>query len=168
MATYILNLKDRHNGNILVDEDGHIVRTSLFLFQSDTVSVDIDFGFFLSNSPGHGIGFELSPFKLTPDYLSIIDTHFPMFVSLLKSAFLSIRRNVDEFCVLVELLQKESNLPCFQLDEATVTQLRSRLKLDVKEKDAEMYVDYLVERSKGSAWTRGYDLYQALANGIRP
>ena len=28
MATYILSLKDRHNGNILVDEDGHIVRTT--------------------------------------------------------------------------------------------------------------------------------------------
>jgi len=28
MATYILSLKDRHNGNILVDEEGHIVRTS--------------------------------------------------------------------------------------------------------------------------------------------
>jgi len=28
MATYILNLKDRHNGNILVDERGHIVRMS--------------------------------------------------------------------------------------------------------------------------------------------
>jgi phosphatidylinositol 4-kinase B len=26
MATYILNLKDRHNGNILLDEDGHMVR----------------------------------------------------------------------------------------------------------------------------------------------
>lgn len=30
MATYILNLKDRHNGNILIDEQGHLVRTSLF------------------------------------------------------------------------------------------------------------------------------------------
>jgi len=28
MATYILNLKDRHNGNILIDEEGHIVRIS--------------------------------------------------------------------------------------------------------------------------------------------
>jgi phosphatidylinositol 4-kinase B len=26
MATYILNLKDRHNGNILIDEEGHLVR----------------------------------------------------------------------------------------------------------------------------------------------
>jgi phosphatidylinositol 4-kinase B len=28
IATYVLNLKDRHNGNILIDEEGHVVRTS--------------------------------------------------------------------------------------------------------------------------------------------
>jgi phosphatidylinositol 4-kinase len=27
MATYILQLKDRHNGNILIDEEGHVIRT---------------------------------------------------------------------------------------------------------------------------------------------
>jgi phosphatidylinositol 4-kinase B len=70
--------------------------------------------------------------------------------------------------VLIELLQGESKLPCFSLGEATVTALRARLKLEVKEREAENWVDLLVERSNGSAWTRGYDLYQALANGIRP
>ena len=30
MAIYILNLKDRHNGNILLDEEGHVVRMLLF------------------------------------------------------------------------------------------------------------------------------------------
>ena len=29
MATYILNIKDRHNGNILVDEEGRVIRISL-------------------------------------------------------------------------------------------------------------------------------------------
>jgi phosphatidylinositol kinase/protein kinase (PI-3 family) len=154
MATYILNLKDRHNGNILIDEQGHIVH--------------IDFGFFLSNSPGHGMAFELSPFKLTPDYLAIIGPHFPLYTQLLKPAFLSLRRNVEEFVVLVELLQRESKLPSFALGEGTVVALRGRLKLELREREAEGWVDGLVERSRGSAWTRGYDLYQALVNGIRP
>ena len=114
------------------------------------------------------MAFELSPFKLTPDYLAIIGSHFPLFTQLLKSAFLSIRRNVDEFGVLVELLQRESKLPCFALGEGTVIALRGRLKLELREKEAESWVDMLVERSRGSAWTRGYDLYQALVNGIRP
>jgi phosphatidylinositol 4-kinase B len=114
------------------------------------------------------MAFELSPFKLTADYLALLDPHFPFFVSLLKAAFLSIRRHVDEFCVLIELLQRESKLPCFALGEGTVQAVRARLKLELRDTEAETWVDGLVERSRGSAWSRGYDFYQALVNGIRP
>jgi phosphatidylinositol 4-kinase len=114
------------------------------------------------------MAFELSPFKLTPDYLALLHGHFPLFTQLLKSAFLAVRRRVDDFCVLVELLQRESKLPCFALGEGTVLALRLRLKLELREKEAESWIDSLVERSKGSTWTRGYDFYQALVNGIRP
>ena len=48
--TYILKLRDRHNGNLLIDSEGNIFH--------------IDFGFLLTNSPG-GIDFEGVPFKLT-------------------------------------------------------------------------------------------------------
>jgi len=47
---YILQIKDRHNGNILIDNAGHIIH--------------IDFGFILSIAPG-GINFEKAHFKLT-------------------------------------------------------------------------------------------------------
>lgn len=48
--TYILRLRDRHNGNLLIDSEGNIIH--------------IDFGFLLGHSPG-GIDFEAAPFKLT-------------------------------------------------------------------------------------------------------
>lgn len=51
LVCYVLQIKDRHNQNILVDQQGHIIH--------------IDFGFLLSNAPGKGLRFENAPFKLT-------------------------------------------------------------------------------------------------------
>jgi phosphatidylinositol kinase/protein kinase (PI-3 family) len=41
LITYFLQVKDRHNGNILLHREGYIIH--------------IDFGFFLSNMPGKGV-----------------------------------------------------------------------------------------------------------------
>lgn len=41
ILTYFLQVKDRHNGNILLNREGYIIH--------------IDFGFFLSNAPGKGV-----------------------------------------------------------------------------------------------------------------
>lgn len=62
-----VQVKDRHNGNLLMDEEGHIIH--------------IDFGFLLSNSPG-GVNFESAPFKLTRELLEVL------FIVLMKFYFL--------------------------------------------------------------------------------
>jgi len=76
MISYVLQLKDRHNGNVLIDNEGHIIH--------------IDFGFMLSNSPG-AVGFEAAPFKLTHEYIDVLggegSADFEDFKRLCKQAF---------------------------------------------------------------------------------
>lgn len=57
LLCYILQIKDRHNGNILLDSRGHMVH--------------VDFGFMLSNSPGN-LNFESTAFKLTQEYIDVL------------------------------------------------------------------------------------------------
>lgn len=57
LACYFLNIKDRHNGNILLDNLGYLVH--------------IDFGFIFNLTPGN-IGFESAPFKLTEEYVQLM------------------------------------------------------------------------------------------------
>jgi phosphatidylinositol 4-kinase len=68
-------VKDRHNGNIMLDRRGHIIH--------------IDFGFMMQNYPGQVMAFEQAPFKLTQEYIDLMggfesDT-FALFKSLLAS-----------------------------------------------------------------------------------
>jgi phosphatidylinositol 4-kinase len=59
ILTYFLQVKDRHNGNILINREGYIIH--------------IDFGFFLSNAPGKGVELEKKvPFKLISEYIEVI------------------------------------------------------------------------------------------------
>jgi phosphatidylinositol kinase/protein kinase (PI-3 family) len=58
LVCYLLQIKDRHNGNIMIDKDGHIIH--------------IDFGFLLTNAPGKGLKFERAPFKLTNDFVDVL------------------------------------------------------------------------------------------------
>jgi phosphatidylinositol 4-kinase len=76
VISYVLQLKDRHNGNVLIDNEGHIIH--------------IDFGFMLSNSPG-SVGFEAAPFKLTYEYVDVLggvgSAEFEDYKRLCKQAF---------------------------------------------------------------------------------
>jgi len=121
MVSYLFQWKDRHNGNLLLDEEGHIVH--------------IDFNFMLAHSPG-GINFESAPFKLTRELLEVMDTDpegsssdaFNYFKVLCIQGFLAARKHADRILLLAEMMQG-SNMPCFKGGVKVLHQLRRRFNL---------------------------------------
>lgn len=81
VACFLLQAKDRHNGNLLIDNEGRLVH--------------IDFGFILEISPGGNLGFENAAFKLSHEMSQILDpsgdrssSHFQLFQDLAVRGYL--------------------------------------------------------------------------------
>lgn len=155
---YLLQVKDRHNGNLLMDEEGHIIH--------------IDFGFMLSNSPG-GVNFESAPFKLTRELLEVMDSDaegspsefFDYFKVLCIQGFLTCRKHAERIILLVEMLQ-DSGFPCFKGGPKTIQYLRKRFHLSLTEEQCVSLVLSLISSSLDAWRTRQYDYYQRVLNGI--
>ncbi|KAI1131641.1 phosphatidylinositol 3 [Nemania abortiva] len=157
MIQYILQLKDRHNGNVLIDNEGHIIH--------------IDFGFMLSNSPG-SVGFEAAPFKLTQEYVDVLggvgSSDFEDYKTLCKQAFQALRRSADNIIDLVSMMGRDSKMPCYSAGIAqTTAALRQRFQLHLSADEAESFVETdLIAKSLGSYYTRLYDTFQYRTQGI--
>ena len=157
IITYLLQIKDRHDGNILLDTKGHLIH--------------IDFGFMLSNAPGY-VGFESAPFKLSHEYMELLGgLHSPSFAALKESIFtglLELRKHADRLLVLVQAMGRNSRMPCFAASsgEAAVTLLQSRFHLSLTEAQLRQLVDRLVISSAFNVFTKLYDGFQYYANGI--
>lgn len=155
---YLLQVKDRHNGNLLMDEEGHIIH--------------IDFGFMLSNSPG-GVNFESAPFKLTRELLEVMDSDaegvpsefFDYFKVLCIQGFLTCRKHAERIILLVEMMQ-DSGYPCFRGGPRTIQNLRKRFHLSLTEEQCVSVVLSLISSSLDAWRTRQYDYYQRVLNGI--
>lgn len=153
---YLLAIKDRHNGNIMIDDAGHIIH--------------IDFGFILDIAPG-GITFENAPFKLTSEMLQVMggkdegSPYFCWFRELCVQAFLILRNYAPAFLQLVEGMA-DSGLPCFKGGERTLRNLRNRFRLDLDAQAARSLMYDLVYKSCENVRTAMYDRFQLSQNGI--
>ena len=103
LLCYILQIKDRHNGNILLDSKGHMVH--------------VDFGFMLSNSPGN-MNFESSTFKLTKEYVDVLggprSKFFNQYKTLMYKGFMAVRAHAEEIISFIEMsIVSGIDLPCF-------------------------------------------------------
>ncbi|XP_053689103.1 phosphatidylinositol 4-kinase beta isoform X2 [Sabethes cyaneus] len=156
LISYLLQVKDRHNGNILLHADGHLIH--------------IDFGFILSISPKN-LGFEQSPFKLTPEFVDVMggpsSELWLEFKHLLLEGLKAARKHMDRIINIVEIMRSTSQLPCFKNGcSGTVRNLRNRFHMNLTEQELERKVEQLVLDSLNSVSTKLYDSYQYFTNGI--
>ncbi|KAJ3318592.1 phosphatidylinositol-4- kinase [Boothiomyces sp. JEL0866] len=151
---FLLQIKDRHNGNIMFDKQGHMVH--------------IDFGFMLSIAPGGGI-LEVSPFKLTTEMIAVMggDALKPAYVKfseLCIKAYLAARQHSEEIINMVQLML-DSGLPCFK-GELTIKKLRERFQLDKSDRQAADFMIYCIKQSHENTRSGLYDRFQYMQNGI--
>lgn len=158
IVCYLLQIKDRHNGNIMLTRDGHVVH--------------IDFGFLLSNSPGGNINFESAPFKLTNEYVDLLGgTHAPLFRYfryLVVRGFVEARRHQEKILQIVQTTLDfgGAKWPCFRAGQAAIDALRARFQPDMSMQQYTNHVINLVDQAEGSFRTRCYDGYQYCCQGV--
>ncbi|KAG5357411.1 Phosphatidylinositol 4-kinase stt4 [Yarrowia sp. C11] len=153
VISYLIQFKDRHNGNIMYDGQGHILH--------------IDFGFCFDIVPG-GVKFEAAPFKLTHEMVLVMGGNtqtqaYRWFEELSVKAFLACRPHAETIIQLV-LPMLDSGLPCFK--EHTIRNLRRRFVLEKTEAQAATHFRGLIKKSIESFYTKGYDEFQRITNGI--
>lgn len=158
LFTYLLAVKDRHNGNMLLDTEGHIIH--------------IDFGFLLGLAPGGAFSLETAPFKLTEEWVDVLGgLESPLFGEYVKAftiGFLALRANAENIVETVQVLSICSPFPCFAGRDATaiVDRLRQRFRTDLSLKDLVQHCLDLIIASYGHYGTRQYDSFQWYSNGI--
>jgi phosphatidylinositol 4-kinase len=107
-----LQIKDRHNGNILLHKEGYIVH--------------IDFGFLLSSAPKGNLEKEV-PFKMTEEYVEILGGYdsnlFKRFRRMFFEGFKMIRKHKNKVLLLVKTM-RGADLKCFK--ENTLWELEDR------------------------------------------
>ncbi|KAF4748734.1 Phosphatidylinositol 4-kinase beta, partial [Perkinsus olseni] len=164
---YVLGVRDRHNANILLCDDGSICH--------------VDFGFFLTNSPGN-VAFEPS-LKLTEELVEALggenSRRFGVFREMVVRGCIALRREIDTLRGMIELLFPSPSssgpggwwvgpkLSCFSQGlHQTLLQMDQRLRLELTEKAFREYLQDLIDQSVANWRSRWYDRYQRYFGGI--
>ncbi|RHY33233.1 hypothetical protein DYB32_001762 [Aphanomyces invadans] len=163
LVCYILRIKDRHNGNIMLDADGHLIH--------------IDYGFMLGIQPGGRFSLERRvPFKLTSEMVDAMggtqSEYFREYVTLLIQGFLALRQNqnVDTILMMIAIMARNSSCPCFlnRNPQDILNQTKALFALDLTTDQVIPHVMKLVRLSLNSFGYRRYDQFQHMTNDILP
>jgi len=152
VVSYILQAKDRHNGNIMIDSLGRVAH--------------IDFGFIYETSPGGNLGFEPS-FKLTDEMNELIGPKYYLwFQVLVVRGFLAVRRKMDTILSLTQPML-DSTLRCFNSKRrvggprsVSMQTVRARFFPDLDDMDAAREMFKLIASTNLNWRTGVYDWIQ--------
>lgn len=162
LVSYLLGLKDRHNGNIMIDIHGQLIF--------------IDFGFAFGMAPGHEWSFERAPFKFTKEYMDVMggeeSSVYAEFKRLFVSGFEAARANSQIALGLVEIMMYKSNFPCFAGSRygggISLKKFEDRLMINVPQNEIERRALSLINQSYNHYGTTLYDKFQLMTNGYLP
>ena len=152
LLCYALDVKDRHNGNILIDRAGRLTH--------------IDFGYMLGRTPG-GLSFEDAPFKLPAEYVAALggvgSDAWAAFAAALAAG---------AHAIAAELAALQTLLVLFFGDSPVGVDAARRLGdrfagLDGDPRRTVAFATDLIARSFDSDRGKQYDWYQWKTNGIR-
>ncbi|KAK1932235.1 Phosphatidylinositol 4-kinase [Phytophthora citrophthora] len=160
IVSYVLLLKDRHNGNILLSSEGRVIH--------------IDFGFILGIAPGGMFSVEDAPFKLTKEMVDVMgglgSPGYRHFRHCLCEGFVVLQKYQSEIAALLQTTGQHSPFPCFHGAKLArvIADLRTRLCVGVSRRDIRHRVDHLLRKSYNAWGTRQYDSFQLRSNNIHP
>ncbi|GAA6029504.1 hypothetical protein JCM8097_003711 [Rhodosporidiobolus ruineniae] len=153
LLCYIVQIKDRHNGNIMIDGRGCITH--------------IDFGFLFDIGPG-GVKFEPNSFKLSHEMVVLMggreSVGFRQFRELTVKAFLAARYYAQAIVDTTHLMLA-AEFPSFK-GEGTLDRLKGRFRLDLSEKDAAEFMVDIINDACENKRSIVYDEFQRVTNGI--
>lgn len=157
VATYVLGIGDRHNGNIMVTNDGHLFH--------------IDFGHFLGNfKKKFGVNRERAAFVFTPEMAYVIGGRkykksevFKRFVGRCAKAFRILRSHVDVFEILFMLMVSAGMPELLVLKD--IHYLREKMLLNHDNKKAEKMLEVEILKSVGTMYRRFDNMVHNIKHG---
>lgn len=157
LLCYFLEIKDRNNGNILLNNRGQLIH--------------IDFGFLFNKSPGN-IAFEKAPFKFTRDFVDLMEgyqsRYYLKFQEVFYRGFILIRKYKNYLLKLTEIFcDLFSDLNCFSNKEEILSRLNEKFMSDITNEDElTTKCNELIQMSIDNWRTSAYDKYQKFCVGI--